>query len=76
MILAAAAGGQDGAIGVARQEFANRCSALFRLGQIIQPEFEEFFAGVVFLVRVRRERFRIRKTERDTDAWKYGALGH
>ena len=53
----AAAGGENGAIGMARQEFAERGDAVFGRRQIIQAEFEKTFARIVFLARVGQQRF-------------------
>ena len=75
-VLVAAAGGEDGAVGVARQKLADGGDALFGLRQVVQAEFEEAFAGFVFTARVRQQRLGVGKTEGDADAREWSAWRH
>ncbi len=66
-ILVAAAGGQDGAVGVPRQKSADGRDPLLGLGQVIQTKFEEPLARVVLADGVRQERLGFGKSEGDTN---------
>jgi hypothetical protein len=52
MVLMAAAGGQNYAIAVLFQNFADNFDAAFGIFQIIQAEFKEGFARISFAPRV------------------------
>ena len=75
-VLVAAAGGEDGAVGVTREEAADGGDALFGFGQVIQAEFEEAFTGFVFTAGVRQQGLGVGKAEGDADARKGRAWRH
>lgn len=76
VILMAAAGGENGAVGVARQEFTRRRDAQFRGRQIVQTKFEKALPCFVLSAGVREQGLDFWKPERDTDSWECGTAGH
>ena len=76
VILPAPAGGQQHAVGMARQELANGRHAALRKRQIVQAEFEEALAGLVFQAGVAQQRFHVFEAKGDADLWKNRARRH
>src|SRR5271166_6577514 len=70
VILAAAAGSEQHAIGMARQELANRGDAALRKRQIVQAEFEEALSRLVFDTGVAEQCFYVLEAKCDADLWK------
>ena len=67
VILMAAAGGQNAAIGMRGEKFADGGDALFGSGQIIEAKFEEGFARVDFPARVFQQLLCVGKAHGDAD---------
>jgi hypothetical protein len=68
VILMAAAGGQQAAIGMRGEKFADGGNALFGSGQVIQAEFEKRFPGVDFAARVFEQLLRVGEAHGYADA--------
>src|SRR5437764_15438762 len=71
-----AASGQNRAAGVALDNGANHVNPLLRPAEIIQPEFEERFAGFRLPVGCFKELVWIGDAERDADPWEWGFQRH
>ncbi len=67
VILMAAAGSQDAAIGMRGEKLANDRDTLLGSGQVVEAEFEKRFARVDFAARVLQQLLRVGKSHGDTD---------
>ena len=70
IILAAAAGGEQHTIGMARQELSNGRDAPLRKRQIIQTKLEEALPRLVFDTGMAEQCFHVLEAECDADLWK------
>jgi hypothetical protein len=59
-----AAGGEDGAARVFLNKVGNRARSRYRIGQVIETEFEEVFAGFRFAPRLFEELRNVGQSER------------
>jgi len=76
MVLVAAAGGQDHAIGKLLEERANGLSAEARVIEEVQAEFEERLASLGLMTGVVEEGWNVWKTQRDAYARERPDLRH
>jgi hypothetical protein len=67
VILMAAAGGQDTAIGMCGEKLADNGDALFGSGQVVKTEFEKGFSGVNFPACMFQQLLRVGKTQGNAD---------
>lgn len=76
VILMAAAGGEDSAVGIALQEIRNGVGAGNGIGQVIETELEKVFAGFRFAAGLFEQAGDIGKTKRNTNPGEGPTLGH
>ncbi len=76
VVLVAAAGGQNNAVGELLQEAADRVRPLARMVQEIQAEFQENLAGLGLAPGVVEQCWNIRQAQRDADARERPGLRH
>jgi hypothetical protein len=67
MILVAAAGGQDTAIGMRGEKLPNDGDALFGRSEVVKTEFEKGFSGVNFAACMFQQFLRVGKTQGNAD---------